>query len=82
MVAGAAGGIGQPLALLLKQNKLVTRLALYDIAPVTPGVAVDLSHMDTASKVSGHQGPDQLADAIKGKYFCRILLIYHLLHVT
>ncbi|CAH0713476.1 unnamed protein product, partial [Brenthis ino] len=66
VVAGAAGGIGQPLALLLKHNKLVTRLALYDIAPVTPGVAVDLSHMDTASKVSGHQGPDQLADAIKG----------------
>lgn len=66
VVAGAAGGIGQPLALLLKQNKLVTRLALYDIAPVTPGVAVDLSHMDTASKVSGHQGPDHLGDAIKG----------------
>lgn len=66
VVAGAAGGIGQPLALLLKQNKLVTKLALYDIAPVTPGVAVDLSHMDTPAKVTGHQGPDQLADAIKG----------------
>lgn len=66
-VAGAAGGIGQPLALLLKQNPLVTRLALYDIAPVTPGVGVDLSHMDTPAKVTGHQGPDQLADAIKGK---------------
>ncbi|KAL0818544.1 hypothetical protein ABMA28_008983 [Loxostege sticticalis] len=64
-VAGAAGGIGQPLALLLKQNPLVTRLALYDIAPVTPGVGVDLSHMDTPAKVTGHQGPDQLADAIK-----------------
>lgn len=66
VVAGAAGGIGQPLSLLLKQNKLVTHLALYDVAPVTPGVAVDLSHIDTAAKVTGHQGPEQLADAIKG----------------
>ncbi|KAI8441869.1 hypothetical protein MSG28_005553 [Choristoneura fumiferana] len=66
VVAGAAGGIGQPLALLIKQNPLVTRLALYDLAPVTPGVAVDLSHMDTPAKVSGHKGPEQLADAIKG----------------
>ncbi|CAG9558949.1 unnamed protein product [Danaus chrysippus] len=65
VVAGAAGGIGQPLGLLLKQNKLVTNLALYDIAPVTPGVAADLSHMDTPAKVSGHKGPEQLADAIK-----------------
>jgi malate dehydrogenase len=30
-VLGAAGGIGQPLSLLLKMNPLVTDLALYDI---------------------------------------------------
>jgi hypothetical protein len=30
-VLGAAGGIGQPLSLLLKLNPLVTELALYDI---------------------------------------------------
>lgn len=66
VVAGASGGIGQPLSLLLKLNSRVTHLALYDIAPVTPGVAADLSHMDTAPKVTGHVGPDQLADAIKG----------------
>ncbi|KAM3955754.1 malate dehydrogenase 2 [Aphomia sociella] len=65
VVAGASGGIGQPLALLLKQNPLVTRLALYDIAPVTPGVAVDLSHMNTPAKVSGHKGPEELPAAIK-----------------
>lgn len=35
---GAAGGIGQPLALLLKMNPLITHLSLYDVAPVTPGV--------------------------------------------
>ncbi|VVC99629.1 unnamed protein product [Leptidea sinapis] len=65
VVAGAAGGIGQPLALLLKQNPLVTRLALYDIAPVTPGVGVDLSHMDTPAKVTGHKGPEELGAAVQ-----------------
>lgn len=66
VVAGASGGIGQPLALLIKQNPLVTQLALYDIAPITPGVAVDLSHMDTPAKVTGHKGPEELSAAIKG----------------
>lgn len=75
VVAGAAGGIGQPLALLIKQNPLVTRLALYDIAPVTPGVAVDLSHMDTPAVVTGHKGPEELPAAIKGKIMKRHLKI-------
>lgn len=40
-VLGAAGGIGQALALLLKtQLPSGSELSLYDIAPVTPGVAV------------------------------------------
>lgn len=47
---GAAGGIGQPMALLLKTNPLITQLALYDIVH-TPGVAADLSHIETPSKV-------------------------------
>ncbi|XP_047032904.1 malate dehydrogenase, mitochondrial [Helicoverpa zea] len=64
MVAGASGGIGQPLSLLLKQNPLISQLALYDIAPVTPGVAVDLSHMDTPAKVLGYKGPEELACAV------------------
>ncbi|HAY41320.1 MAG TPA: malate dehydrogenase, partial [Gammaproteobacteria bacterium] len=33
-------------------------LSLYDIAPVTPGVAADLSHIPTAVKVSGFAGED------------------------
>lgn len=51
---GAAGGIGQPLALLLKMNKFVTELALYDIANVV-GVAADISHCNTPVKVSSGQ---------------------------
>lgn len=35
-VLGAAGGIGQPLSLLLKLNPRVTNLALYDIR-LAPG---------------------------------------------
>ncbi|XP_026730837.1 probable malate dehydrogenase, mitochondrial isoform X2 [Trichoplusia ni] len=63
-VLGAGGGIGQPLSLLLKQNPLISHLALYDIAPFTPGVAADLSHLDTPVKVTGHKGPEQLCDAL------------------
>ena len=47
---GASGGIGQPLGLLLKQDKLIANLALYDVVN-TPGVAADLSHIDTNAKV-------------------------------
>jgi hypothetical protein len=49
-VLGAAGGIGQPLSMLLKMNNMVTDLALYDIANVA-GVAADLSHCNTPVKV-------------------------------
>lgn len=68
-VCGAAGGIGQPLSLLLKLNDLVSELSLYDVAPFTPGVACDLSHISTSSKCSGFtktDAGDQLLDALKG----------------
>ena len=53
VVLGAAGGIGQPLSLLLKLNELITELALYDIVN-SPGVAADLSHINTPAKVTGY----------------------------
>ena len=56
---GAAGGIGQALGLILKtQLPAGSDLSLYDIAPVTPGVAADLSHIPTAVKVKGFAGED------------------------
>ncbi len=64
-VLGAAGGIGQPLSLLLKMNPLVTKLSLYDIVN-TPGVAADLSHINTPAKVTGHKGADALGAALQG----------------
>ncbi len=58
-VLGAAGGIGQALGLLLKtQLPAGSELSLYDIAPVTPGVAADLSHIPTDVKVTGFAGED------------------------
>lgn len=64
-VLGAAGGIGQPLALLMKLNPLVSDLALYDIAG-TPGVAADVSHINTRANVNGYAAEEQLAKALEG----------------
>jgi malate dehydrogenase len=65
-VLGAAGGIGQALSLLLKtQLPAGSELSLYDVAPVVPGVAVDLSHIPTAVSVEGF-GADSLAGALSG----------------
>ncbi|MFT5283563.1 MAG: malate dehydrogenase, partial [Yoonia sp.] len=65
-VLGAAGGIGQALSLLLKtQLPAGSELSLYDVAPVVPGVAVDLSHIPTDVKVAGF-GKDDLAGALAG----------------
>ncbi len=59
VILGAAGGIGQALGLLLKTELPGgTELSLYDIAPVTPGVAADLSHIPTPVKVEGFSGED------------------------
>ncbi|KAH6975922.1 lactate/malate dehydrogenase [Ilyonectria sp. MPI-CAGE-AT-0026] len=57
VVAGAAGGIGQPLSLLLKLSPLVDELALYDVVNVK-GVSSDLSHISTAAKTTGYLPAD------------------------
>ncbi|XP_050207994.1 malate dehydrogenase, glyoxysomal-like [Mercurialis annua] len=64
-ILGAAGGIGQPLAMLMKMNPLVSVLHLYDVAN-TPGVTADISHMDTGAVVRGFLGQQQLEDALTG----------------
>lgn len=57
VVAGASGGIGQPLSLLLKLCPLVDELALYDVVN-TPGVATDLSHISSTAKITGYLPKD------------------------
>merc|ERR1712154_720445 len=64
-VMGAAGGIGQPLSMLLKLNPAVTKLNLYDIVH-TPGVAADLSHIETKATTTGFVGADQLEASLVG----------------
>ena len=65
-VLGAAGGIGQPLSLLLKTMPgaypLINHLALYDLSNM--GMSVDLSHIPTPVKVTGHSGKEALKDAL------------------
>ena len=70
---GAAGGIGQTLALLLKLRLPIgTELALYDISPVTPGVAVGISHIATSVKAVGYAGEESLAAALKDAHMVLI----------
>ncbi|KAK6458562.1 malate dehydrogenase [Scheffersomyces xylosifermentans] len=69
-VCGAAGGIGQPLSLLLKLNPQVSELSLFDIVNAK-GVAADLSHINTPAVVTGHQPANKedktaIVDALKG----------------
>jgi len=64
-VLGASGGIGQPLSLLLKLNPRVTELALFDIR-LAPGVAADIGHVNTKSKVVGYEGDSGIEQALKG----------------
>lgn len=63
-VLGAAGGIGQPLSLLLKDSDHISHLSLFDVVN-TPGVAADIGHINTRAKVTGHVGADQAYDALK-----------------
>jgi len=56
-VCGGAGGIGQPLCLLMAQNPHVKELCVFDLTlAMVPaaGVAADLSHLETKCKVTGY----------------------------
>jgi malate dehydrogenase len=53
--------------LLLKTNELITDLALFDIVN-SPGVAADLSHINTNSKVTGYKGNDELQAALENAH--------------
>ena len=64
-IIGASGGIGQPLSLLLKMNNYVDSLCLYD-RHHPPGVAVDLSHINTHCNVVGYRGEANLPTVLTG----------------
>lgn len=54
-VLGAAGKVGQPLSLLLKQSQLIDELAIMDVQG-TCGLGLELGHIDTRSKVYAYTG--------------------------
>ncbi|KAF1790836.1 Lactate/malate dehydrogenase, C-terminal [Phytophthora cactorum] len=64
-VLGAAGGIGQPMSLLLKDCDHINHLSLFDVVN-TPGVAADIGHINTHAKVTGHVGMEQAGEALEG----------------
>jgi len=81
-VVGGAGGIGQPLALLMASDPLVSELVIIDlnIAMVpAEGVAADLSHLEGKCKVvsktltvNEDKAIDTAGDVLKG---CHLVLV-------
>lgn len=80
-VCGGAGGIGQPLSLLMSLDPNVSELSVFDltIAMVPPeGVAADLGHIEKKCKVRGYKmAPDDkpinvLQDCLNG---CSLVLV-------
>lgn len=63
-IVGAAGGIGQPLSLLLRKNENIRTLTLYDICD-TKGIIEDLKGCNYSSKIKGFTGIDNLNEALK-----------------
>merc|ERR1712007_103004 len=54
-VVGGAGGIGQPLSLLMAMNEHVSELCVYDLTMAmvpAAGVAADLSHVSSRAKTT------------------------------
>jgi len=80
-VCGGAGGIGQPLSMLMAMDDNVSELSVQDVtmAMVPPaGVAADLGHLEKEANVSGfaidpaQPAVDQLQDCLQG---CHLVLI-------
>jgi len=75
VVCGGAGGIGQPMSMLMAMNPLVKELCVQDVtmAMVPPaGVAADLGHLEKPSRVKGfaidpsQPAVDQLEECFTG----------------
>lgn len=80
-VVGGAGGIGQPLCLLMAMNPNVSELCVYDLTlAMVPaaGVAADLSHLNKKVKVSAYafdkddKAIDKAGECLTG---CNLVLV-------
>lgn len=75
VVCGGAGGIGQPMSMLMAMNPLVKELSVQDVtmAMIPPsGVAADLDHLEKPCRVKGfaidpsQPAVDQLEECLTG----------------
>jgi malate dehydrogenase len=80
-VCGGAGGIGQPLCMLMAKNPLVAELSVFDLTiAMVPaaGVAQDLAHLERKCKVKGYaidkdeRAIDKLEQCLTG---CHLVLV-------
>lgn len=80
-VCGGAGGIGQPLSMLMALDPLVWELSIFDLTiAMTPveGIGIDLGHIERTCKVKAYslettQKPvDHLEECLKG---CSLVLV-------
>lgn len=72
VVCGAAGGIGQPLSMLMKLDKNIDQLALLDVVPVVAGVAADISHINSHCQTTGGFTNENIGEALSG---CNIVVV-------
>lgn len=63
---GAAGQVGQPLAMMLKNSPVFDDLALYDMPCSTTGLCLELSHIDTKCRVCSFKG--RIQEALEGAH--------------
>jgi malate dehydrogenase len=80
-VCGGAGGIGQPLSLLMAMDENVSELCVQDVTMAlvpAAGVAADLGHLEKKSKIRAFAidpklpAVDQLKDCLTG---CHLVLV-------
>jgi len=80
-VSGGAGGIGQPLSMLMSMNESVSVVSIQDVtvSAVPPaGVAADIGHLEFPSRVTGYATDlskppvDQLEECLTG---CHLVLV-------
>jgi len=80
-VCGGAGGIGQPLSMLVAQNRHVSELCVFDLTiAMVPaeGVAADLAHLEKRCRVKGYslgkddKPIDKLEECLTG---CDLVLV-------
>jgi len=80
-VVGGAGGIGQPLSMLMAMDPNVAELCVYDLTIAmipAEGVAADLSHLNKAAKVKAYAfDKDARAADVAGECLtgCHLVLV-------